>query len=266
MTGLKCIPGGTAGKPPVVLLHGLGATRYTWHKTVELLKPNFETHALDMWGFGASWPVPAGFGYSMRDQAGAIIEYMVENKIEEVRLVGHSMGGGVCLQIVDLLNSHGSAAQVTVEKMVLVAPAARPIGGASLLSVLLLGKMEMGTDPNVIAQSLLDEIYVAPVAEKDVYAAKYAINFTSDRIKSVRRQTAQLNVLASFASNFTAYDIKTRLLRGQKDLVVRFNDHGVDLEKDLRYAKLVPIDNCGHVPHEEYPDKVNPMIAEFLKP
>jgi pimeloyl-ACP methyl ester carboxylesterase len=80
--------------PPVLLLHGLTATRrYVVHGSKKLPRDGFRTMSYDARGHGQSDPAPEDTGYSyaeLADDAGA----MIESEVGEGTLVlaGHSMG------------------------------------------------------------------------------------------------------------------------------------------------------------------------------
>lgn len=91
--------GGVAGEadgegPPLVLLHGLTATRrYVVHGSRALPRAGYRTIAYDARGHGESGPAPAGAGYGY-DELAADLGRVIEELVGERRcvLVGHSMG------------------------------------------------------------------------------------------------------------------------------------------------------------------------------
>jgi pimeloyl-ACP methyl ester carboxylesterase len=93
---------------PLVLIHGLGATRAIWRRAIPLL--GGEVISLDVPGFGASPPV--GPGFALDDVADAIAAELPDG----FDLVGHSLGGAVALT---LASRHADR----VRRLVLVAPA-----------------------------------------------------------------------------------------------------------------------------------------------
>jgi pimeloyl-ACP methyl ester carboxylesterase len=80
--------------PPIVLLHGLTATRrYVVHGSKALPRAGYRTLSYDARGHGASDPAPEGTGYSYAELAGdtgALSEAMVGEG--RALLAGHSMG------------------------------------------------------------------------------------------------------------------------------------------------------------------------------
>lgn len=80
--------------PPIVLLHGLTATRrYVVHGSRALPRAGFRTIAYDARGHGESDPAPDGGGYGFADLA-ADLDRVMEAQAPDERcvLAGHSMG------------------------------------------------------------------------------------------------------------------------------------------------------------------------------
>ncbi len=86
--------------PPVLLLHGLGASKVSFLPTVAALADRFEVHAIDLPGFGhSSKPFPAGRRYSMGWFADVVNGYLIENRLGAAHVVGNSMGGRIGLEL-----------------------------------------------------------------------------------------------------------------------------------------------------------------------
>jgi pimeloyl-ACP methyl ester carboxylesterase len=89
------IRGERAGEgPPVVLCHGITATRrYVLHGSRALERAGHEVITYDARGHGGSDPAPAGQGYGYPELVGDL-ESVIDATIESERLVlgGHSMG------------------------------------------------------------------------------------------------------------------------------------------------------------------------------
>ena len=86
--------------PPVLLLHGLGASKVSFLPTVAALADRFEVHAIDLPGFGrSSKPLPMGRRYSMGWFADVVNGYLIENRLGAAHIVGNSMGGRIGLEL-----------------------------------------------------------------------------------------------------------------------------------------------------------------------
>src|ERR1700722_7905046 len=54
LTHITIVDGGTAGKPDVVLIPGLGSSRAVWDAEAKLLTPNYRLHLVQLNGFGGA--------------------------------------------------------------------------------------------------------------------------------------------------------------------------------------------------------------------
>ena len=83
--------------PPLLLLHGLGESTFTWHDILPALAAGHRVVALDLKGFGRS-EKPDDGAYSADDQARLVARFILERDLSDLTLVGHSFGGTVALR------------------------------------------------------------------------------------------------------------------------------------------------------------------------
>ena len=103
------------GSGPVVLfVHGLGSNLHAWKKTIDGLKANHRCLAIDLPGYGKS--SGGDLPYTMSFFADAVIALVETLELEEVNLVGHSMGGQVSMHVA--LRNHPN-----IKRLSLMAPA-----------------------------------------------------------------------------------------------------------------------------------------------
>lgn len=82
---------GPDGAPAVLLLHGAGGTRLDWPAELRRL-PNAAVYALDLPGHGRSAPP----GRETIDDYADVVQTLLEQmELDEVIVVGHSMGGAI---------------------------------------------------------------------------------------------------------------------------------------------------------------------------
>lgn len=87
----------TGEGPPLVLIHGLGATREIWRPQIDLLAGERDLIAVDMPGFGAS-PVLSGPAtpWALGEAIGRLCD---ELEVDRPHLAGNSLGGWVALEM-----------------------------------------------------------------------------------------------------------------------------------------------------------------------
>lgn len=105
---------GRAGTPTFLFLHGLGTYGLSWRHNIEALRAHGRCVALDLPGHGLS--SRTGFSFSMKAFAHVLLHFIGQLGLENVVLIGHSMGGQIAMTAV--LEEPRCA-----ERLVLCAPA-----------------------------------------------------------------------------------------------------------------------------------------------
>jgi len=85
------------GRPPVVLLHGIGSRGQTWWPVIDPLAARFHLYQLDLRGHGASGKPSAGY---LMEHYAADLDAALDAlglQSNETRVMGHSLGGLVAL-------------------------------------------------------------------------------------------------------------------------------------------------------------------------
>ena len=95
--------------PRVLLVHGLGGERHVWERVWPALTARCDVMTVDLPGFGASDPLPAGGDASPQGLARALAAFLAEQGFERPHVVGNSLGGWVALELALL----GAARSVT---------------------------------------------------------------------------------------------------------------------------------------------------------
>jgi pimeloyl-ACP methyl ester carboxylesterase len=88
---------------PVVFVHGNLSDGSAWEEQLALLPTGFHGIAVDLRGFGGSDPAPVDATRGVGDYTDDLISLFDALQLGAVHLVGHSMGGGV---ILDLATRH----------------------------------------------------------------------------------------------------------------------------------------------------------------
>ncbi|MBQ3121808.1 MAG: alpha/beta hydrolase [Bacteroidaceae bacterium] len=92
----------------VLLLHGWGCTHEIFAALAKLLSGQYKVYSFDFPGFGASQEPDAVWG--VEEYTRMVERFVVENKIDNPSLVGHSFGGRVSL----LYSSRNKVARVVL--------------------------------------------------------------------------------------------------------------------------------------------------------
>ncbi|KAL6877201.1 hypothetical protein ACP4OV_012872 [Aristida adscensionis] len=82
--------------PPLLLVHGFGASVAHWRRNIGVLSESYTVYAIDLLGFGAS-DKPPGFSYTMETWAQLILDFLEEVVKRPAVLVGNSVGSLACV-------------------------------------------------------------------------------------------------------------------------------------------------------------------------
>jgi pimeloyl-ACP methyl ester carboxylesterase len=256
------------GPTPVVFLHGFAAALTTWDDIVPFFPADrFTLYLLDLKGFGFS-SKPRDGRYRPEDQAEVVAAFLEAEKLEEVVLVGHSLGGAIALLV--LLGAMTAGRPGRIGRLVLIDPAAfpqpllpvmsrlrRPLLGAAILHLLPVSLMVRFT---------LARVFHDPSAVTPERVRRYATCFGSRGMAYVLQESCRALVPRRYAelpSLYPTIEIPVLIVWGEQDRIINPRC-GERLVAQIPGARLVVIPGCGHNPHEERPRETFGALAGFL--
>ncbi|MBV9943306.1 MAG: alpha/beta fold hydrolase [Solirubrobacterales bacterium] len=250
--------------PPVVLLHGLGATKASFLPTIDALTPAYRAIAIDLPGFGDS-DKPLFGAYDAPFFAHAITALLDALELESVHLVGNSMGGRVALEL-------GLCNPDRVRRLVLLAPSLawlRPRPWAPYLRLIPSQLAMFQPAPRPLVEMIVKQ--VVPGSEKEWTAAgidEFMRSYLTPLGRSAFYAAAR-NVYVEeprgpdgFWTRLGTLKPEALFVWGRKDTVVPigFARHVREVLPAARHLEL----DCGHVPQLERPRQTHEAIAHFL--
>lgn len=251
----------TGGRLPVFLLHGLGASSYSWRYLLPLMAERYASTALDWPGFGRSQQ-PEDFDYSAEGFSRFLADYLDHRGIARAHLVGNSMGGLVALWTA--LHRPERVASMTLigtpvypeNKPRLLWPLRWPLIGC--LYERALGEWAVG----FIAKSALqDHSLITPELVRE-YGLALKTRQGKRAIAQFIRNAVPPNPLELIA-RYNEIRIPTLVICGETDGVV-----GVPSARrfasEVPGAKFLLVRGASHAPQEEKPGEVSDAILQFL--
>lgn len=251
---------------PMVLVHGLGATIEYWELMITDLANHFTIIVLDLPGFGKT-DKPA-VDYDLPYFANFLNDFYDAKQIDAAFLVGHSLGGGLCLQFainhrsrvkkLFLCDNVGFAKQVTWAFRLMSIPW---ICNLFLYRNRLMYeqtlKLSVHIDDN-LTEDLVDRLYAMAKTDGHKNTVRYILKHHAGmfgmKTKSVKPIWLKLKSLS---------DLPVFVLWGAKDRLLNVK-HLKSAKKRLPHIKIKILENCGHVPMLEYPSVCAKLIMNFF--
>lgn len=262
--------------PPVVLVHGLGGSFINWVAAAPHLRSLGRLLAIDLPGFGLT--PPAGRSASVYANRSVLNRYL-EHLGLPATLIGNSMGGAIALM-------QAADAPDTVDRLILVSPAAPPVWGV-LPDATVAGLFAAYGVPGV-ARSLV-AVRRSMVDPADV--ARWTLGLCSAQASRISPEVVELHVevaerrkhyhgidqafleaarsVVTFAGRRSVYDRKvaavvapTLVVQGRMDRLVhhRSTERLTSLRPDWRYELL---EDVGHIAMLEVPAQFGRLVTSF---
>jgi pimeloyl-ACP methyl ester carboxylesterase len=251
---------------PIVLLHGFGASTYTWRDIAPSLAQTHRVYALDLKGFGQS-PKPKDGRYAAADQAALVVQFLADRQLKSVTLVGHSFGGGIALAAALELERTKPG---VLKSLILISAAAyrQPLPGyVKVLRMPLIGPLLQRVVPATTqVRTVLRLAYYNDDLIPDAAVETYAAALKSDGGRSAARETARTIVpkeVDDISTRYSFIQTPALLIWGRHDEIIPLA-MGERLKQAFQNARLVVIENAGHQVQEETPEPVRQAINGFL--
>lgn len=245
--------------PTLVLLHGFLSSSFCYRTLLPRLTRDYNVISIDIPPFGRSVK-SRRFSYSYQNLALTLLDFLDAIGISRCTLVGHSMGGQICLYMIKnrprlvesavLLSSSG---YLPKSRRLLRYSSYLPYFPKAVKRWLEKTGIEVNLRNVVYNKELIDdemrEGYLEPFLNDNIFKA--LTRMLRDREGDLPEKELQA--------------IKTRclLLWGRNDRVVPLSI-GKRLQAYLTNSELIIIEEAGHLIPEEKPDEVFDYIKEFL--
>jgi len=254
------------GEPTFILLHGFGASLFSWREVTEPLSQFGTVIAYDRPAFGLTERPMEWEGespYSPQSQVNIVIGLMDALKVEKAILVGNSAGGTVSMM---------AALQYPerVEALILVDAAVYAGGGAPSWSRPLLKTLQMNHVGPLIARQLQaqgtdflktawhDTSKITP----EIFAG-YEKPLQVDNWDKALWQLTVASQESGLVEQLSEITMPTLIITGDDDRIVP-TEQSLRLADELPNAELKVIAQSGHLPHEEKPVEFMQAVTEFL--
>jgi Predicted hydrolases or acyltransferases (alpha/beta hydrolase superfamily) len=257
------------GEKTFILLHGFGASVYSWREVMDDFSQRGRVIAYDRPAFGLTErPMPETWTenpYGMEANVELLRGLMDALEIEKAVLVGNSAGGGVSvafalkypervesLILVDPGLGGGRGPQFPEWALPLMrSPQMRHIGPLLVRDIAETGNdtiLRAWSDPSKVTDEII-EGYRKPLQSKNWDRALYELTFAPP-YPELRPQLPDLKVPAF-------------VIGGEDDRIIRAW-YFEAVSKEIPGTQLVLLPKCGHVPHEECPHTFMEEVLKYL--
>jgi pimeloyl-ACP methyl ester carboxylesterase len=250
---------------PVILIHGLGATKASFLPTIGALARTHRAIAIDLPGFGDSVK-PIGAAYDAAYFAGAVTALLDALAIERAHLVGNSMGGRVAIET-GLLNPE------RVDRLALLAPSLAWLRARPWAPLLRIVPTELGLiqpAPRMVVEPIVRR--VIPAGQDQWTAAgidEFLRSYLTPRGRAAFYAAARNIYLEAphgpngFWTRLGDLQAPSLFVWGRRDTLVPigFAHHVREVLPGADHLEL----DCGHVPQLERPRDAHAAVLRFLR-
>jgi non-heme chloroperoxidase len=236
---------------PVILLHGLSDSWFSFSRVLPDLSSEYRVFALDLRGHGDS--DRPGEGYTPREMAADVVGFLDALRIQRATLVGHSMGSFVAQQAARL-------APARVAGLVLIGSAT-----TARNQVLLELEQALAQLPAVVPEDFAREFQSSTIHHPVPEA------FLDRVVAECRKAPARVwqGSLAGLIGSerfpgLDGWSIPALLIWGERDAIFSRAEQEA-LVGTLRIASLRVYRETGHAPHWERPKQVVRDLERFLR-
>ncbi len=258
---LRIAESGPSDGRPVVMLHGWGASLYMFRHALDRFpRAGIRAIAVDLRGYGLSDKPVADDSYSLKAYCADIDALLDELGLASVAMVGQSMGGGLALR-------YSLARPERLSTLALI----NPTGLVSVPYVAVLrhspaaivDALGARLVPRWIIRFILRRLAYADatiVTDRDI-DEYWAPTQLPGFVRAARAALSEFDWTPATDEDASRLAVPTLVVLGTHDRLVPNTNAAVSRLKGSR-VEWVP---GGHCAHEEHPDLVYDMLAEFVR-
>ena len=216
-----------------MLVHGLSGSTRWWSRNVSELAERYRVYLVDLPGFGKMRRL--GRPFVLAEAASWLSGWMDAVGLERAHLVGHSMGGYVCLRL-------AASRPEAVRRLVLVAPAGVPTG-----------RSMVGYLGPLLGAALYARPSFLPILVRDALRSGPATLWRAARdllAEDVREDLRRI-------------EAPTLLIWGERDPLVP-PAIGDLLRREIPNSRLLVLERSAHVPMFDRPEEFDDALCAFF--
>ncbi|MEU8119197.1 alpha/beta hydrolase [Spirillospora sp. NPDC049024] len=254
--GMHVVHDGPRQAPPLLLLHGSGASGATWNPMIPALAGRHHVIRVDLPGCGQSPPAPS---YDVPDQADRVAALLDDLGLRGAAVAGHSSGGYVATALAERRPDLVGSLVLISSGPSLDAFLRQPL----LLRVLLsppLGPFLWARRSDTMIRRGIAATAAHPVdVPDDLVTGVQAITYGSMRTV-LRRNTAYV-AERSVPERLAALEVPVLVVFGAAD--PRWDPSSVRRYEAVPNARVEMLPDVGHLPPLEAPEATSELLLDF---
>jgi pimeloyl-ACP methyl ester carboxylesterase len=241
---------------PLLILHGYFGMSDNWKTIGNKFSEEYQVHLIDQRNHGRSFHEDE-FNYEVLVED--LLNYIKHYKLEEVNIVGHSMGGKTAMLFAVMYPD-------LVDKLIIVDMSPRyyqPHHNAILAGLNSIDFSVQNTRTLVDKKLsvLIPDLGVRQFLLKNVYwkeKGQLAYRFNLESLTENNPEVGEA------LPSFTVFEKETLFLKGSKSDYITENEEPI-IEAHFPNSKIVEIKNAGHWLHAENPKQFYDEVSIFLR-
>lgn len=254
--GMHVIHDGPHQAPPLLLIHGSGASGTSWSPVVPALAGQHHVIRVDLPGCGQS---PPARSYDVPDQAGRVAALLDDLGLSLVAVAGHSSGGYIATALAEQRPD-------LVSSLTLISSGPRPealLPQPLLLRVLLsppLGPLLWLRRSDEMIRKGIRGTTARPVdVPDDMVAGLRSITYSS--LRTVLRRNSAYIAERSVPLRLAALEVPVLVIFGAAD--PRWDPSSAHQYDAVPKARVEMLPGVGHIPMVEAPETTSKLLLDF---
>ncbi len=252
----------------VLFIHGFGLTLHSWEYIKHKFnKKKYKLILIDLKGCGFS-DKPKNSDYSINEQANIVLNLLKHLKIKNVKIISHSYGGTVTLYLHYLINK--KKYNLNIVKTVLIDVPAYNNFTPFFMKIL------KNTFLNFVFLKIFPAKFMSKLILKNTFYNKskaikkllpqynyfFKLRGYDEALTQLSKQLIP-NEFRKVIESYSKIISPVLIIWGDNDDLINISQ-GIQLNKNITNSSFEIIKKCGHVPHEEHPEKTFNLINAFF--
>ena len=243
--------------PDFVVLHGLFGSGKNWRSFAGSLEEDFQVWTLDARNHGDS---PHADSMSYQQMAEDVVRFVDENELENVILLGHSMGGKTAMQLA-LQFPDRIAALIVVD----IAPVCYDHQQKQLKLIEAMQGLHIAAE---MSRSDIEKKLALKIPEKRLLSFLmtnlYRQNGQFQWRIGLEQIAAGMPYLLNYPERNSVFKGPVQFIGGENSAYLKFEYHAL-IRKKFPESRITMLKNCGHWLHVEQPAAFQKTVNEFLR-